>query len=365
MTRFLATLCACLLLSFAARAADTIKLGIGYPMSGEVASLGADVRAGFDLALEDINAKGGPAGRKIEAQFEDDVCDPKTGVIVAGRFIAAKKDAVIHICSTVCMAAGPLYAEENIPFFNMCNADGITAQGFGNVARAWMSNMRVGGALAALAAKHLPKKKLAVLYAADAYSRNLGEDMIAVLDKEYGVKPDFTLRLAGQEQDFSSIITQLKDGGIETVYLGFWPKGIGMFLRQADAAGYRPQFLSNDVANGDEIIKIGGAGSDGLIFTMPPDPKDFPEAADVMKALAAKGFAGRPYAVYSYMIAQIYAQAVEKAGSAAPDAVMKAVKGNAFDTVAGKVSFTPNGDMTGLEMQYFQWRGGKYAPWKP
>ena len=57
-----------------------IVLGMAIPMSGSSAAIGPYMKNGAQLAIDEINAKGGVLGRKLELQAEDDACDPKTAV---------------------------------------------------------------------------------------------------------------------------------------------------------------------------------------------------------------------------------------------------------------------------------------------
>src|SRR5258707_4339394 len=64
-----------------AHAADAIKVGVVTPLSGSYAPIGKQVRWGAELAVKEINAAGGVAGRPFELLFEDEEGHPS----VAGR----------------------------------------------------------------------------------------------------------------------------------------------------------------------------------------------------------------------------------------------------------------------------------------
>src|SRR5438046_10103227 len=67
-------------------AGDTIKFGIGGPITGSDAAFGAQLKNGTEQAIADINEAGGILGKKITMTFGDDVSDPKQGVSVANKF---------------------------------------------------------------------------------------------------------------------------------------------------------------------------------------------------------------------------------------------------------------------------------------
>ncbi len=90
-----------LLLSFAALAlfsvsfaADPIRIGAVYPLTGDVAAIGQNIKRGIDFAVEEINAKGGIGGRPIEIVWGDTQGDPKVGMSEAERLITRE-----NVCS--------------------------------------------------------------------------------------------------------------------------------------------------------------------------------------------------------------------------------------------------------------------------
>ncbi|HNW79607.1 MAG TPA: ABC transporter substrate-binding protein, partial [Candidatus Competibacteraceae bacterium] len=83
-----------------AQAADVIKIAVAGPITGPVAQYGDMQMIGAKMAVEQINAKGGVNGKKLEAVLIDDVCEPKQAVAVANQIVNQKiKYVVGHLCS--------------------------------------------------------------------------------------------------------------------------------------------------------------------------------------------------------------------------------------------------------------------------
>ena len=102
-------------LACAGGASAQIKIGVGGPLTGPNAAFGAQLKNGAEQAAEDINAKGGINGQKIELTFGDDVSDPKQGVSVANKFVGEGVKFVIgHFNSGVTIPASDVYAENGI-----------------------------------------------------------------------------------------------------------------------------------------------------------------------------------------------------------------------------------------------------------
>ena len=98
-----------------ALAADTIKLGVAGPHSGDLASYGIPTIKAAELVVKDINAKGGVLGKKVELVVEDDVCQPQVSTNVATKLISQEVDVVLgHICSGATKAALGIYKDSKI-----------------------------------------------------------------------------------------------------------------------------------------------------------------------------------------------------------------------------------------------------------
>jgi len=78
-----------------ARAAEPIKIGAAFALSGSIAVYGEGFKKCIDLAVEEINAKGGIKGRKIEIVYEDNKSNPKDCVTAVRKLITVDKVPVI------------------------------------------------------------------------------------------------------------------------------------------------------------------------------------------------------------------------------------------------------------------------------
>ena len=99
------------------------------------------------------------------------------------------------------------------------------------------------------------------------------------------------------------------------------------------------------------------------MFTSAPDPREKPEAADVVRRFRAANYEPEGGTLYTYASIQVWAQAAEQAGTFKLDAVLEALRSHTFDTVIGRIGFDDNGDVTGTETYiWYVWKNGQYAP---
>ena len=105
--RWLAALWAAVTLAplAAASATETIKIGFPMPLSGPAAVYGVPVTKGAELAVADINAKGGVLGRKLELLPRDSKANPAEAVRLARELIM--KNSVEFLCGTLTSAEAP------------------------------------------------------------------------------------------------------------------------------------------------------------------------------------------------------------------------------------------------------------------
>src|SRR5467141_3343751 len=146
-----------------AHAADAIKVGVVTPLSGSYAPIGKQVRWGAELAVKEINAAGGVAGRPFELLFEDEEANPPVAVRKAEKLL--QQDKIDLLTGTVnsgsTLAVGQL-AERNdrILITTVSYATSITGAQFSpNVFRVNANAFQQSAALTAWLTKNVPGKK--------------------------------------------------------------------------------------------------------------------------------------------------------------------------------------------------------------
>src|SRR5882724_6335651 len=102
-------------LSVASAKAQDVAVATAGPMTGGDAIFGEQMKRGAEMAIKDINAKGGLLGKKLKLEIGDDQCEPKQALPVANSFVQKKVQFVIgHYCSGVTIPASAVYVENNI-----------------------------------------------------------------------------------------------------------------------------------------------------------------------------------------------------------------------------------------------------------
>ena len=96
------------------------------------------------------------------------------------------------------------------------------------------------------------------------------------------------------------------------------------------------------------------------MFTFDQDPRELPVAAEVVAGFRADGYEPEGYTLHTYAAIQVWAQAVQKAGTFATDAVVRELHDGRFETVLGTLDFDAKGDLVQHSFVWYRWRDGRY-----
>lgn len=273
-------------------AADTIKIAVPSPFTGSAAGYGENVKAGVVMKLEEVNAAGGVNGKKIEAVYLDEQCEPREAATVSSSIVNDPDVVGIvgHLCSSAHLAALPTYVREgiaaitptatNTTISSKSKDDKSLTWSFRNVYRDDFQ----GKFLADYTDKVLGLKKVAVFYENNDYGIGL---------KDAFIKEAKTLGLTvvGEEaykkgdQDYTPQLTKIKGGAPEAMFIaGYYPEG-ALIADQAKKIGLNVPKMGADGFDNADYIKLGGAASENTYLTAPflvetagADAKKFIEA---------------------------------------------------------------------------------------
>lgn len=331
------------------------------PMTGQYASFGEQMRRGAELAVADLNAKGGVLGKKLELKIGDDACDPKQAVAVANKFASEKVVFVAgHFCSGSSIPASKVYTEEGILQISPASTNPkLTEEGRPNVFRVCGRDDQQGTVAGNYLADKFRKKKIAIIHDKTAYGKGLADETKKQLNKR-GVKETMYEAYTAGEKDYSALVSKLKVAGADVVYVGGYHTEAGLIVRQAREQGYNVQLVSGDALVTDEYWKITGTAGEGTLMTFSPDPRKNPAAAEVVKKFRAQKYEPEGYTLYTYGAIQVWAQAAEKAKSTGWKKVADTLRKGKFNTVLGTIGFDKKGDVTAPGYVFYVWKNGKY-----
>jgi branched-chain amino acid transport system substrate-binding protein len=266
-----------------------------------------------------------------------------------------------HNCSHSSIPASKVYEKAGVLMISPASTNPVlTDEGGANVFRVCGRDDQQGVVAGNYLADVWGAKKIAILHDNSTYGKGLADQTRKQLNK-HGVKEAMDEVYVPGQRDYSPLVSRMQAAGIEVVYLGGYSTEAGLMLRQARDQGYEIQLVSGDSLTTDEFWMITGPAGEGTLITFGPDPRDNPEASEVVNRFRARNFEPVGYTLYSYATVQVWAKAVEKAGSLALDAVIESLRRHEFPTVLGKIGFDAKGDVTGSSYVWYVWRNGEYV----
>ncbi|MEO8409823.1 MAG: branched-chain amino acid ABC transporter substrate-binding protein [Propionivibrio sp.] len=335
-------------------------LAIAGPMTGQYASAGDQIRKGAEMAIADINAKGGVLGEKLVLEVGDDACDPKQAVSVANTMV--NKQIVFmhgHWCSSSTIPASDVYNEAQIPMATVSTNPQVTERGLKNIFRIMGRDDQQGLVAGNYLADHFADKKIAVVDDKSAYGKGLADEIAKAIEAR---KVPVTLResITAGEKDYSGLVSKLKSAGVEVMAYGGYHTEVALILRQAQQAGLKLTVMGGDTMTNSELVTAAGPAVDNVLFTFSPDPRKNPSAAAIVKEFRDAKVEPEGYVMYAYAAMQLFAQAAEQAKSVKYADLEKALRNGSFDTVIGNLSFDAKGDNKLPGFRVYRWQGGKY-----
>ncbi|HOP48098.1 MAG TPA: branched-chain amino acid ABC transporter substrate-binding protein [Desulfobacteraceae bacterium] len=370
--KLFAKICIVMVLAIAipglAFSADTIKLGVAGPHSGDLASYGIPSVKAAELVVKEINAKGGVLGKQVELLVEDDVCKPEIATNTATKLISQGVHVVLgHVCSGATKAAMGLYKDSNIIAMSPSATNpALTQSGdYPNFYRTIASDDAQARLEVDYALNVLKVKKVAVLHDKGDYGKGLAEFAKKFLEDSGKAEVVLYEGITPGAVDYSAVVQKIKRSKAEAVIFGGYHPEASKIVGQMRRKKMDTVFISDDGVKDDTFIKVAGKNAEGVYATGPMDTSTNPMTIAANEA-HRKAYGSDPGAFYlnAYAGALALLNAIEKAGSTDYDAVSKALKTEYVETPLGKIRFDERGDATGIGFSIYQVQNGVYVELK-
>ena len=299
----------------ASAAAGTVKIGMSGPLTGGASAYGLAVKAGMEVAVEEINAKG---GLQIEFNAQDDEADGEKAVSAYNVLKDWGMQVMAgQVTTGSALAVAPESTADNM--FNLtpsASAESLALSG-ANIFQMCFTDPNQGASAAELVSTKALGTKVGVIYdSSDDYSSGLYKgfsDKAAELGLEIVATTSFT---ADNKADLSTQVTQCQDAGADLVFLPIYYTEAAQILSYANKIGYAPKFFGCDGMDG--ILTVEGFDTtlaEGLVLMTPFDANASDEATqsfvakfkEKMNGLVPNQFAADGYdviyALYNAMTA--------------------------------------------------------------
>jgi branched-chain amino acid transport system substrate-binding protein len=250
----------------------TIKIGTFGAMTGPYYTYGKVVMDGAQVIFNEVNAKGGIHGRKIEYIREDDRCDAAAAITAAKKLIFEHQVFMLNAggCSNPSVAARPEVEKANVPWVMLTS---IAEQLYTPVAKTiWTTGMSASIESYAQVdhAIRSGKKRIGIIALQDAWGRGRYEPLMEYLKKN-GITPVADVEIVDTANDATAQVLKLKQANPDAVMLLLYARSAAVYMRDAHKLGFKPYTIGTS-ATGD-LVKLA-------------EQVGFPEALDNMVSMS-------------------------------------------------------------------------------
>ena len=365
-----------------AQSKDPIKIGLAAAVSGGSAASGEAIKRGIQIAMDEINAKGGLlGGRKLELVIRDDEGDPAKGVKIARELVEREKAVVVFggLHTTVALAQVPVWTELKHPYMGPWAAGTEIAQNTQKpnyVFRVSANDDYADKFLVRYATEVLKKAKPGLLLENTAWGQSNEVGLNKWLGQK-GIKPVGIEKFNWGDPDMSPQLLRLKNAGADLIIMvANAPEGAQVVKSRAKI-GWEIPMVAHWGISGGRFAELTGDLSDGVAFlqTYSFFGKQNEHGQAVLKALKDKyGVKGPEEAIAPVGTANAYdgmhlvALAIAQAGSDDGAKVRDALE-NLKAEYEGLIKnykrpFTPEQHDALTDADYIMvvWKGGKIVP---
>ena len=354
MKKRFACLFLALMLAFgAAASAESVKVGLIAPLTGEVAVYGNAVKEAVQLYIDDFNAADHPFD--INLIIYDDKGDPTEAMNAYNKLVYQDDIAVLlgPVTSSPTFGVAEASVDDGIPALTpTATHPDVTTYG-DNFFRACFEDPFQGGSMAKFASSELKATTAAIIYNnADTYSIGL-RDAFMKTAEEVGLTVTTTEAYGASDIDFRAQLTNIIKTNPDVLFIPYYYNVTYMICSQARELGYTGTFLGVDGTDG--VLAIDGADVsvfDGMYFANHYSAdSDSPITQAFIKeykerygttpnALAALGYDGAM--IVCDALERVYNDGVKIDGESSYEAIIEALRATEVDGVTGHITFDEN-----------------------
>lgn len=336
-------------------AAD-VDLTIPLPLTGKQAKFGEIMKRSYEMAAEEINAKGGIKGKKLVLSFEDSSGKPETARAIVEKLIDVKKQPLIvgEYTSSCAKAVAAVAEERKTPYLIVASADDdITRQNYKYVFRQNEVNDHYADALVSFLREVVKPKSMAILYESSAF----GTSGAAAMERDagkMGAKIVLKEKFETGSIDFRPILGNVRQAQPDVVYTVSYANEAQLLMKQikelrvdaklfaGGAAGFAiPEFIEGAKDAAEYVVSA----------TLWAPQVKYPGAKEFAEKYKAKyGDYPSYHGASAYSAVYVVKDALERAKALNPDSIRDALKTTDIKTAFGPVKFE---DKDGYQNQNF------------
>ncbi len=331
-------------------AADTVRIGLSAPITGNYAEYGENFKYSVTMAAEKINAAGGLLGKKVEIVVMDSKGDPKEAALIAQKFVQDSSIAaeIGDFTSTACLAAAPIYERAKMVQLSPTASHPDFAKS-GEYMFGIVGTQDAEGPFNVkyIAQEYMALKNVAVIYINNDWGHVTKDRFVKAAEK-------FNLKVTGEqpfmesEKDYAAILNKLRQANPDGLCVAAMYNEASLIARQIRKMGWNVKLLAPSSVFSAKLIELGGEAVEGIVTNTFFALEDKDPAVQGFIAEFEKVAGRKPnlHAACAYDSMMMLADAIKRANSADRTAIRNALaETKDFSGITGKLTFTKVGDI--------------------
>lgn len=329
---------------------EVIKIGAILPLTGDAAQWGIPPQKGAQLAVEQINKKGGINGRHLELIIEDSRAEPKEGISAFNKLIAIQDTKIVigAVASSVTLAIAPLAERNQVLLISPASTSPKISQAGDFIFRVIPSDDLRGKVFAEYLFNDANIHSISILY----------------INNEGGVGNKETLKnrfvqLGGEivteeaysqtATDLRTQLTKIKSAQTQALVVVSYPKDTILVIKQSLELNLgKPLYFQTEAVEDPQVLREAGVAAEGAIYILPAAAKG--EMSTKFSKNYQKKYGQEPglFAAEAYDIVYLIASALEvNSEMNVPSDVIRDYFYNlkGYSGASGKIAFDENGDV--------------------
>jgi branched-chain amino acid transport system substrate-binding protein len=333
------------MLSAGAALAQDIKIGHYGSLTGPQATFGLSTSNGVKLALKELNAAGGIAGRQVVLVEYDTKGDSKEAGTVVTRLTTSDKVAAVigEVASKLSLVGAPICQEHSIPMVSPSSTNPRVTEVGDMIFRVCFIDPFQGFVCAKFARENLKVKRAAILIdQANTYSVGLAEQFEKHF-KEMG--GDIVIKQTYQEgeQDFNTRLTAIRAAAPEVIFVPGYYNDVANIAVTARKLGITVPLLGGDGWDSEDLAKNAGSAIEGSFYSNHASPDDPNMEGFVKKYEDEYGSTPDALAALGYDAANLVFAGLKQTNGASGPALRDAIRDiKGFAGVTGAIQFDEN-----------------------
>jgi len=325
-----------------------VKIGAILPLTGDAAQWGIPPLKGAQLAIDEINSKGGIRGRLLKLLPQDTKCDPKEGVSAFNKLLSVDKTKIIigAVCSSVTLAVAPIAEKNEVLLISPASTNPKITEAGDYVFRVIPSDTLRGKVFAEYLFKNEGFKKVGIIYINNDGGRG-NRDAFKERFEGLGGKIVIEETYDPEAIDMRTQLPKIKHADIEALMVVSYPRDTVLLLKQAKEIGLnKPLYFQTEAVEDPHVLRETKGAAEGIIYILPASasgkiPEEFVRHYESRYEIKPELFAAE-----AYDIINLIAKAIKKTDSTDPTKLKEylyTIKN--YQGASGIITFDKNGDV--------------------